>query len=461
MKYLAILFAVCTTLVILNSCEEAQPTENTDVVTEISNSGDSLLSGVMPTDVPFTHLTNNDVSNRPFFDEFSWQMFIALSWPVQEGKRGVPLNPNDPSEFLNMSNTTPVVWTSYKNQWDLFNQGDNTPTAWNAPGDGVSPCGSSIDHVLNTSKGISVVGEADESFSVPLVDQDKNYALFEIRYNKIQYDFIADNGLYNSTNLMDYKIKNGSVEMPASTDNKEGSIMIKAAWKTLKKGDPNNSRYYVISEKVYDPIVGSCVEMTLGLVGLHIAQKTKNFPEWIWSSFEQVDNVPGDAGGQKPYSFNDGKGTDAAETSVHGFANKPGGTIIQDKSNRVPVQVTRLNEVPTTPTDSSTIDINAKYQGIVQGTWMEHYQLVITQWPSDPGNFKLYSANGIYPQNAGGAFPVNNCVNTTMETYFQNQNDAIGAGGNSCMSCHYKAPETDFSWSLSLRNHKVRSQQKL
>ena len=45
---------------------------------------------------------------------------------------------------------------------------------------------------------------------------------------------------------------------------------------------------------------------------------------------------------------------------------------------------------------------------------------------------------GIYPQDSGAAFPVNGAVNTTMETYFQTQNDAAGAGGNSCMSCHYQ-----------------------
>jgi hypothetical protein len=42
-----------------------------------------------------------------------------------------------------------------------------------------------------------------------------------------------------------------------------------------------------------------------------------------------------------------------------------------------------------------------------------------------------------------------------METYFQSQSDAAGAGGNSCMSCHYDAQSglRDFSWGFARRPH--------
>ena len=35
-----------------------------------------------------------------------------------------------------------------------------------------------------------------------------------------------------------------------------------------------------------------CTQRTMGLVGLHIVSKTPARPQWIWSTFEQVDNVP-------------------------------------------------------------------------------------------------------------------------------------------------------------------------
>jgi hypothetical protein len=123
-----------------------------------------------------------------------------------------------------------------------------------------------------------------------------------------------------------------------------------------------------------------------------------------------------------------------------------------------PVQVTRVNPIPITPPGQSTHELNAYYQRLLKGTVWQYYQLVVTQWPFNPGigpgnPFMLMENGCVYPQNAGGAFPVNGAVNTTMETYFQTQNDAAGAGGNSCMSCHYRAGQSDFSWGLNRRAH--------
>lgn len=409
------------------------------------------LSGNVPSEVSFANLDTSNIHNRITFDEFSWQTFIALCWPVSP-QRGVPLNPNDPNTFLNMTNTSPVVWTSYKDQWDLFGQRNRTPTPWDSWIDSVNICSGDTKHVFGTAKSKMLPGEGQESLSVPLIDQRKNYVLFEIRYNEVQYNFIVNNGLYLSKNLYSYQqTHGGAVTMPASTATMQGSILVKAAWKVLTDSD-DASRYYMIDDSVYDPVSKICKKMRLGLVGLHIAQKVDSFPEWVWSSFEQVDNVPGAPNAKAPYSFNNN--SNIPSITNHGFANKPNDpNLIPDPANRTPVQVVRLNEIPTTPAGMSTVDINKIYQATVGNTWMRYYQLVITQWPSNPGQFKQRTMNGIYPNDCGGAFPVNNCVNTTMETYFQNQNDASGAGGNSCMSCHYTAPNTDFSWSLQLRSH--------
>lgn len=427
--------------------EEVKTKESSSEITPV-------ISGVIPTTVNLpSDDTLTDVQNRPFFDEFSWQTFIALSWPVADGQRGVPQNPTDPSTFLNMSNTTPVVWTSYKNQWDLF--GPNPPTPWNSTEEQTSPAGNeSTDFVFfgSVNGQTPFHGDTDESFSVPLIDQNQNYALFEIRYNKVQYDFIFNNNLFLKSDLVKYQIAHGdTIAMPKSTSSEEGSIMVKAAWRILTDSD-DKSRYYVIDELVYDPVTQSNIPQTMGLVGLHIAQKVGEFPEWVWSSFEQVDNVPGSANGRAPYSFNNN--SDSPPTGNVGYANKPHSTKLNpDKSKRVPVQVNRLNRIPTTPTKDNTVDLNAKYQAAVGDTWMQYYELVITQWPTNPGQFKQNSQGGTYPKYSGQPFPINNAVNTTMETYFQSQSDAAGAGGNSCMSCHYTANNMDYSWSLFLRSH--------
>jgi len=35
-----------------------------------------------------------------------------------------------------------------------------------------------------------------------------------------------------------------------------------------------------------------CAKADIALVGLHIMIKTHYRPQWLWSTFEQVDNVP-------------------------------------------------------------------------------------------------------------------------------------------------------------------------
>ncbi|MDF1698272.1 MAG: hypothetical protein P1U56_20655 [Saprospiraceae bacterium] len=460
-------FFIGLVILILSSCGETQnsPTATTptspeedylESTTTITSSADikPKIDGNIPFVVQLPSPdTLSDTLNRPFFDAFSWQSFIALCWPVKSEGRGVPQSPNDASTFLNMENNTPVVWTSYKNQYDLF--GVDNPTPWNSTELSESPAGGLNTNFvyLNSINAKSVIhGEADESFSVPLIDQNKNYALFEIRYNEVQYDFIYEDSLFQQYNRSEYlKAHGDTIAMPTNTKSREGSIMVKAAWKTLTDDD-DESRFYYVDEMVYDPVTGKNQKMKLGLVGFHIAQKLDIFPEWIWSSFEHVDNVPGSPKAKKPYSFNNGK--DIPSTGDDGYFNKPNGKEINpDKESRVPVQVTRLNKIPTTPEGFSTVDLNALFQDAVKGTWMEYYELVITQWPTDPGNFKQNSKGGIYPQQSGQAFPVNGCANTTMETYFQSQSDAAGSGGNSCMGCHYQANNMDYSWSLFLRSH--------
>lgn len=429
----------------------------------LSQSGINLpaLSGNVPLSVTIPEgFKGQPVNFRPFFDIFSWEMFIALNWPVDENSRGVPKSPDDPNTFLNMTNSTPVVWTSYKNQFDLFSQGSNRPSAWNSWENSVNLCGNtSPKHVFGTAKGATLDGgEIDEAFSYPLIDQAKNYILFEMRYNEAQYNFIRGDDadpsswFYLRKNLSKYLMANNdSLVMPASAEpNTFGAIMVKAAWKELTAAD-DESMYYAINEEVYDPTTKTCNTKKMGLTGLHLVQKLDGFEQWIWSSFEHRNNVPG-SGAQEPYTLNNGTNTPVTRG---GWANRPSSIAVNNnKASRVPTQVTRFNEIPVTPADSSTVVINETYQKLLANTVWANYQLVITQWPTQSDDFIIYGhRGGIYPNASGQPFPINGCTNTSAETYFQAPNDATGKGGNSCMSCHYQTSSTDFSWSLNLKAH--------
>jgi len=417
------------------------------------------IDGKIPVVIPPHDTSLSPEKARPFFDSFSWQSFIALNWPAAKGVRGVPDQPDNPKVFQSAPNGTPVVWGTYKDSFDLFGQGDQRPSPWESMQSPVAECPDKPDApkvFARLSKGDSVLQDLNEAFSFPLIDQNKNYVWYEVRYNKAFYNFVR--GTDNAPKTWLYLLGNLApaepVSMPVSTaPDIVGAMMIKAAWREITPAD-DQSRYYVVQAEVMDPVTKKCVPKSMALVGLHIVQKLTDFPEWIWSTFEQVDNVQRGPGSTPatPISFNNG--TDNPQT-VNGFANRPTkkAPIIIPKDERTPVQVTRLNPIPTTPAGASTVDLNAAYAQALQGTVWSHYELVETQWPSDPGNFKTMEAGGVYPANCGAAFPANGVTNTTMETYFQAASDAAGAGGNSCMSCHYRAGQSDFSWGLMRRAH--------
>ena len=406
------------------------------------------FSGNIPLDVVIPDGVTTPEQARPYFDTFSWQSFVALNWPAAAAPRGTPNQPNNPSIFIgNQYGGQPVVWGTYKEEFELFDQGRNRPTAWDDPSVPINPCGGTQlapgqKVFVRYSKGDSVVEIDNQAFSYPLIDQNLNYAVYEVRFNESQYNFIRGIDTDQSTWL--YFVKNLAgkepIQMPASSPpTTQGAIMLKAAWKILGPKD-NVNRFYSVSSQVLDPETNKCTTQQVGLIGFHIAQKLKDFPQWIWSTFEQVDNVPGQSGG--PYSFNNG--TDNPQT-IGGYANRPPAMApqLQPISQRQAVQVTRFNPIP-----DSTAALNATWQNALNGTVWRYYQLVMTQWPSNPTVFKTREDGGIYPQDAGGAFPANGVTNSVMETYFQSQSDAAGAGGNSCMSCHYGADQADFSWTL-------------
>jgi len=82
-----------------------------------------------------------------------------------------------------------------------------------------------------------------------------------------------------------------------------GAIEIKAAWRIIvaEKGD-DPSRYFTMPAMLQvsgDLVKGGepiCDAVTLGLVGMHIIQKTPPqgdlLAQWIWASFEHIDNAP-------------------------------------------------------------------------------------------------------------------------------------------------------------------------
>ena len=103
-------------------------------------------------------------------------------------------------------------------------------------------------------------------------------------------------------------VQNSSYEVLQNPNAPYGIVEIKAAWRELTSAQ-QASRYYWEPAYIVEPgNPQSCrfVPM-MGLVGLHIAHKASQgsegvvqvtLPEWVWSTFEQIDNVPDGTPGQ-------------------------------------------------------------------------------------------------------------------------------------------------------------------
>jgi len=425
------------------------------------------INGVLPlsVNVPFS-ITPEQA--RPWFDVFSWQSFLAMQWPSLLSNRGEPVSPLDPSTLINPPAGSTPVFSSYKEAFELFGQGDSTPTPWSSYDVPVSPCpesaSDSTDHAGNKTfvmvgKSGTLLDEINEAFSFPLVDQNSNYTWSEVRFNEAMYNFILMNKFYLAVNLA----AGQPIDMPESADpSTEGALMVKATWRVMTAKD-DLTRYQTVQAQILNPTADACIPATMGLVGMHIVQKLKQFPQWIWSSFEQVDNLApghGAAPGTTASFNNSGKPNSANGWDYHPALVPP----LLSPDQLKPVQVSRVNEIPTTPAGASTVDINRLYQSLLaqlaQPSPLAYYQLIITQWPTNPEDFRVKGTGcatlqgcAQYPADSGQPFPVDGATNTVMETYVQTPTDGAPLGGNSCMSCHYDAGKSDYSWVLQNRAH--------
>jgi hypothetical protein len=255
---------------------------------------------------------------------------------------------------------------------------------------------------------------------------------------------------YQGTSLMD-----SAYTVLQNPDAPYGIMEIKAAWRELTSMQ-QASRYYWEPAYVLEPgSPQSCrfVPM-MGLVGLHIAHKASqgsegvvqvSLPEWVWSTFEQIDNVPDGTTGQVPDNFTlncqgqPGCQQPTAANGGYNYQGVDGGNPPVQCSNQSwpepmsPVNVIRLPGSHVAPVTNVVNQVFRRFLGS-NSVW-SNYQLISTQWPvSSNGTLLqeslLASFNNLYPLNADCPFPVDHAANVTSETYAQSF---------SCIGCHYTA----------------------
>jgi hypothetical protein len=378
--------------------------------------------------------------NLPYFDDFSWQEFVALTWPAQTGN-----GPAFPRGFADKSKkygdiSGPLVWQTLKNDYELFLPGGATPAAWDSYAS-PSPCGGNLkpyETILASFDKYHGFNQAGFGVDAsPLVSQNRQYVRYETLVNAPEYNFILNPGtpwpgpLYLAKNLPNTSGTIPPLKFPT------GSVEIKAGWRNLTGVAPaQQATYFRATAQLLDPVSGKCTATTMGLAALHIINKTAKFPNWVWSTFEHNDNVPAITGekpyGAPPYGFNDNNPNNqklAPQAKPITKCNPPA-------PNPGPMQAIRIRAIA--PSTQTTNDLYHAAAPLQKTIW-QNYQLVMTQWPINNGASTFPSTTDPQPQT--------NTANVVAETWFQNTT------ATACMACHQFATnkvKTDFVWFLPL-----------
>lgn len=230
------------------------------------------------------------INLQRLYDILSWQSFLAINWPVNDQ--------GSPAEHLTDLTVGLPQWITWKERYEVFLTDGLEPAGWgnNIIRSALPP----VTPTLATSgtipdKNTRLLYSVKQANSeLPLWDQNGNMVYYEILMNQTAFEYINDNMLYNLQGQIDFASQEESAFFSWGSFNQEGnypgSVVIKLAWKILD-GDDIPSRFYTIPAQVFDPDTGEWTPHTVGLVGMHIAHKAISSVEWVWSTFEQVDNV--------------------------------------------------------------------------------------------------------------------------------------------------------------------------
>lgn len=370
-----------------------------------------------------------------YFDDYSWRLFVGMAWPAVQNQRGVA----DTAKAL--GDAGPRVFETYKSLWELFHEDGSAPADDFNDYDGAAYNACKVtpafgDVILASSTPYGDIGQSGFGVFVgPLVAQNGRYVRYQTLYNKPASDFIVQNKYYLRSHLPPVPEPGATVpgmQFP------EGSLAIKAAWLDMTGvPDAQAQRYYTRTAILKDPTSGVCSRTRVGLVGLHVVQKTPSRPQWSWSTYEHVDNVPStQADGGAKFLFHDGTAAEMPDENP----------LMLVPLAPQPVKPFNVVRAARTPIHPNTAAMNTRYRSLLKDTVWGNYELVMTQWSRVPGNQAnpvavtvTGDASTTFPGvGAGSAF-----ANTTIETFNQTR---VQQG---CMNCHTTARmRTDFMWSV-------------
>lgn len=415
-----------------------------------------VLKPNIPGDAQFGPLPPNPTNEQKLlaiqgdFDIYSWNTFIALNWPPGPDGNG------DPNKMIGQNGDNDTVWEHYRNVDNVFLPGGAKPT-WNGPVNVPTQCKASykpgMKIVTQVGKTPTVLSAFSQPFNTgPIIDQNGNYTRFEILVNKPMFDYILQNTLYSKAGQ---KVFSGAVKFPCGVLNgPEGAIMVKAAWKVINPAD--KGRFHTQTVLVYSPASqnpkypASCSTKMMGLVGLHVGHKTNSAAQWLWSTFEHVDNVPTEADVasgklKSAYNYYDPK-CPASKCPPNQVPPRPWNPtkVSAFHSQIVRMNMFKGNEFAFESAAARNADALKLLLGVSSSSVWQNYELISTMWPTNTGQCQAT------PGDPLGTPAPNFLANTTLETYIQGMVPNVSSN---CIECHNNATMTtpvpsDFTYVL-------------
>src|SRR5687768_11077217 len=203
------------------------------------------------------------------FDLYSWQMFLALNWPTN--------NQGQPARRITDTRFGAPYWTLWHNSSSIFQADGARPAACGAPAQarnlvlrrdlskpvsrGLRPFSAqaaAADHRQTRFLGvISAVGELNaanlgddiqQAFTGPLLDQNGEFVFYEIIIDPNEVDYLCANGLYDINGQLAFSNSGAKVTMPIGSPaiDRSGSFELKLAWRILKPGKDDFTRYHTM-----------------------------------------------------------------------------------------------------------------------------------------------------------------------------------------------------------------------
>lgn len=355
------------------------------------------------------------------FHQWAWQQFLWLTQPSDA----------NPSEL----NYQTLAWPH-----DLF---VDNPTAYPGRSESKLRIGPRV-RKTDESQNLEAIKQAGSGDV--LVDQSGNLVYYTAAVNDVYYNFIKDNGFNLKSNILAADPK---LDFPTTG---AGSLEIKIAWRIAVMDGvtyiPNQQDFITTQAEVeywefkdnkwVDS--GTMKEATVTMVGMHVTGTIPNHPEFIWATFEHVDNAPicaATSGGNIPstnpatgnrWSFYPGN-LDCPDT---GSCNQ-GSTVDKDDGEPNPVCLVDPNGGGNAENQTNITTLNAS----------------VLQQLGDDVRHNYFYGGGIWTNN--GELPPTSTnergslkvENTTMETFFQ--------GELNCFSCHNTNPYSQ-DWGTTKKN---------